>query len=76
MSPASSLPAAIATSQPIHNNPGCSSLSGALKIESDLGLRIAALFVILVGSTLGALFPVLARNSLLVNRKIPHAVFE
>jgi zinc transporter 1/2/3 len=30
--------------------------------DSDLGLRVGALFVILIGSTLGALFPVLASS--------------
>ncbi|KAJ7686711.1 ZIP zinc transporter-domain-containing protein [Mycena rosella] len=38
------------------------SLAGSIASPSDLGLRVAALFVILAGSTLGALFPVLATS--------------
>lgn len=39
-----------------------------------MSLRIAAIFVILVGSTAGALFPVLARRSSWLH--VPKGVFE
>ena len=43
--------------------------------DTFFGLRIASIFVILVTSTFGALFPVLARRSRLRN-VIPHSAFE
>jgi hypothetical protein len=39
--------------------PGCILSSGSQPHKSYLGLRVAALFIILVGSTFGALLPVL-----------------
>lgn len=42
--------------------------------DSFLGLRIASVFVILVGSTLGALFPVVAKRSSWLH--VPKSIFE
>lgn len=42
--------------------------------DTLLGLRVAAIFVILVGSSCGALFPVLARRSSWLH--VPKSVFE
>ncbi|KAJ7512706.1 ZIP zinc/iron transport family [Mycena galericulata] len=67
--------AATQTSLVIHSKHRCDSLVGTSN-TSDLGLRIAALFVIFVGSTLGALFPVLARRCVVRKRQIPDAVFD
>jgi solute carrier family 39 (zinc transporter), member 1/2/3 len=39
-----------------------------------MGLRIASIFVILIGSSLGALFPILARRASWL--KVPRSVFE
>ena len=50
----------------------CGSGGGANDFTS---LRIAAIFIVLVGSSFGALFPVFARRSRLKN-VIPKAVFE
>lgn len=42
--------------------------------DSDFNLRVAAIFVILVGSCSGALFPVLAKRSSWLH--VPKSVFE
>ncbi|KAF8202190.1 ZIP-like iron-zinc transporter [Pholiota molesta] len=42
--------------------------------DSDLNLRVAAIFVILVGSSSGALFPVLAKRSSWLH--VPKSVFD
>ena len=42
--------------------------------DSSFGLRIASVFIILVGSTSGALFPVLAKRSTWLN--VPKPIFE
>ena len=42
--------------------------------DSSFGLRIASVFIILVGSTSGALFPVLAKRSSWLH--VPKPVFE
>ena len=42
--------------------------------DSSFGLRIASVFIILVGSTSGALFPVLAKRSSWLN--VPKPIFE
>ena len=42
--------------------------------DAYLGLRIASVFIILVGSTFGALFPVLAKRAKWLT--IPKSVFE
>ncbi len=44
--------------------------------RSDTGLRIASIFIILVGSLAGALFPVLARRSKYLSKHIPQRVFD
>ncbi|KAI0741302.1 ZIP zinc/iron transport family [Daedaleopsis nitida] len=44
--------------------------------RSDTGLRIASIFIILIGSLAGALFPVLARRNKWLNQRIPHRVFD
>ena len=50
----------------------CSSLHA---VEHDyMNLRIAAIFIILIGATGGALFPVLARRSKWLH--VPKSVFE
>ncbi|KAK0467205.1 Zinc/iron permease [Desarmillaria tabescens] len=49
----------------------CGSGGGA---DSYFGLRVAAIFIILVGSSFGALFPVLARRSSWLH--VPTAVFD
>jgi solute carrier family 39 (zinc transporter), member 1/2/3 len=49
----------------------CGSGGGA---DTYHGLRIASVFIILVGSTFGALFPVLARRTSWLH--VPKAVFE
>ncbi|KAI0060637.1 ZIP-like iron-zinc transporter [Artomyces pyxidatus] len=49
----------------------CGSGGGA---HTYTGLRIASVFIIWAGSSFGALFPVLARRSSLVN--VPHSVFD
>ncbi|KIY66849.1 ZIP-like iron-zinc transporter [Cylindrobasidium torrendii FP15055 ss-10] len=49
----------------------CGSGGGA---DNMLGLRIASIFIILVGSTSGALFPVLAKNSSWLH--VPKSVFD
>ncbi|TFK26229.1 ZIP zinc/iron transport family [Coprinopsis marcescibilis] len=52
--------------------------SGSCEFEAEehdyMSLRIAAVFVLLVGSTLGALFPVIARRASFIH--IPKAVFD
>ena len=49
--------------------------SGVHAVEHDyMNLRIAAIFIILIGSTGGALFPVLARRSKWLH--VPKSVFE
>ena len=50
----------------------CGSGGGA---DTYFGLRIASIFIILIGSTFGATFPVIARRSRLKN-VIPGSVFE
>lgn len=42
--------------------------------DAFLGLRIASIFVIYIGSSCGALFPVLARRSKFIN--VPKSLFE
>lgn len=42
--------------------------------DAFLGLRIASVFIIWAGSSFGAVFPVLARQSTLVN--VPKWLFE
>ncbi|KAK0189100.1 Zinc/iron permease [Armillaria mellea] len=49
----------------------CGSGGGA---DTFFGLRVASIFIILVGSTFGALFPVLAKNSSWLH--VPKSVFE
>lgn len=44
--------------------------------NTDTGLRVASLFVILITSLLGALFPVLARRTKWLSRRIPTYVFD
>ncbi|KAI0730933.1 ZIP zinc/iron transport family [Earliella scabrosa] len=44
--------------------------------HTDTGLRIAAIFIILVGSLAGALFPVLAKKTKWVGERIPQPVFD
>ncbi len=51
--------------------PNCGSGGGA---DTFFGLRVASIFIILVGSTFGALFPVLAKNSSWLH--VPKSVFE
>ncbi|KIY45790.1 ZIP-like iron-zinc transporter [Fistulina hepatica ATCC 64428] len=48
--------------------------SASRQPDSYLGLRIASIFVIMVGSMAGALFPVLARRSSVLN--VPKPVFD
>ncbi|KAF9006007.1 ZIP-like iron-zinc transporter [Cyathus striatus] len=50
----------------------CGSVDG--RTDTLLGLRIAAIFIILVGSTSGALFPVLAKRSKWL--RVPNGIFE
>ncbi|KAK7687619.1 hypothetical protein QCA50_008833 [Cerrena zonata] len=40
------------------------------------GLRVASIFIILIGSMFGALFPVLARRSRWLSSRIPRGVFD
>ncbi|KAI0076574.1 ZIP-like iron-zinc transporter [Panus rudis PR-1116 ss-1] len=40
------------------------------------GLRVASIFIILIGSMFGALFPVLARRSKWLSARIPHGLFD
>jgi len=42
--------------------------------DNFLGLRIASVFIILIGSLAGALFPIVARRSSMI--KIPKILFE
>ncbi|KAK0501466.1 Zinc/iron permease [Armillaria luteobubalina] len=49
----------------------CGSGGGA---DTFFGLRVASIFIILVGSTCGALFPVLAKNSSWLH--VPKSVFD
>lgn len=49
----------------------CGSGGGA---DNFFALRIASIFIVLVGSMSGALFPVLARRTRWLN--VPHAVFD
>ncbi|PBK72519.1 ZIP zinc/iron transport family [Armillaria solidipes] len=51
--------------------PNCGSGGGA---DTFFGLRVASIFIILVGSTFGALFPVLAKNSSWLH--VPKFVFD
>lgn len=44
--------------------------------DSNLHLRIASIFVILVGSMFGALFPVLARRTRWLSAAVPKGVFD
>ena len=44
--------------------------------RSDTGLRIASIFIILVGSLAGALFPVLTRRTKWLSKRVPQPVFE
>ncbi|KAK0239072.1 ZIP-like iron-zinc transporter [Armillaria nabsnona] len=63
-------------SSPMHiltrdDAPNCGSGGGA---DTFFGLRVASIFIILVGSTFGALFPVLAKNSSWLH--VPKSVFD
>jgi len=49
----------------------CSPGGGA---DTYFGLRVGSIFIVLVGSTFGALFPVLAKASSWL--KMPRAVYE
>jgi len=49
----------------------CGSGGGA---DDFLGLRIASVFIILIGSLAGALFPIVAKRSTMI--KIPQILFE
>ncbi len=51
--------------------PNCGSGGGA---DTWFGLRVASVFIILVGSIGGALFPVLIKNSTWLH--VPKSVFE
>ncbi|KAK0239067.1 ZIP-like iron-zinc transporter [Armillaria nabsnona] len=51
--------------------PNCGPGGGA---DTFFGLRVASIFIILVGSTFGALFPVLAKNSSWLH--VPKSVFD
>lgn len=42
--------------------------------DTYFGLRVGSIFIILFGSTFGALFPVLAKNSSWI--RVPKAVYE
>ena len=42
----------------------------------NIGLRIASVFIILIGSLLGALFPVFARRARWLSPHVPKSVFE
>ena len=44
--------------------------------RSYTGLRIASIFIILVCSMFGALFPVLARRTRYLSKRIPQPVFD
>lgn len=44
--------------------------------DEFFGLRVASIFIILIGSMFGALFPVLARRSRWLSSRIPHGVFD
>ncbi|KAF9007211.1 ZIP zinc/iron transport family [Cyathus striatus] len=48
--------------------------SGADNPDTFFGLRVASVFIILIGSTCGALFPVLARRSTFIN--VPPIAFD
>ena len=45
-------------------------------LDDLLGLRIASVFIILVGSMFGALFPVLAKRTRWLAPRIPKGVFD
>ncbi|RPD58926.1 ZIP zinc/iron transport family [Lentinus tigrinus ALCF2SS1-7] len=51
----------------------CGSGGGA---RTDTKLRIASIFIILVGSLAGALFPVLTRRTKWLSKRVPQPVFE
>ncbi|KAL4252037.1 ZIP transporter family protein [Abortiporus biennis] len=51
----------------------CGSGGGA---DTFLPLRIASVFIILVGSTFGALFPVLAKRTRWLDERMPKALFD
>ena len=44
--------------------------------RSDTGLRIASIFIVLAGSLFAALFPVLARRTKWLSKRIPAPVFD
>ena len=44
--------------------------------DSELSLRIASIFVILVGSSFGALFPVLSRRTKWLGSRVPKSAFD
>ena len=44
--------------------------------QGDLSLRVASIFVILAGSLLGALFPVLSRRTKWLGARVPKIVFD
>lgn len=44
--------------------------------DSNLSLRVASIFVILVGSSIGALFPVLTRRTKWLGSRVPKRAFD
>lgn len=44
--------------------------------QNDLALRVASVFVILAGSSLGALFPVLSRRTKWLGARVPKRAFD
>lgn len=44
--------------------------------STTFGLRIASVFIILIGSMFGASFPVLARRSKWLSPRVPQGVFD
>lgn len=44
--------------------------------DDFFGLRVASIFIILVGSLFGALFPVLAKRTKWLSSRIPNSLFD
>ena len=44
--------------------------------DEFFGLRVASIFIILIGSMFGALFPVLARRTKWLSSRVPHGLFD
>jgi solute carrier family 39 (zinc transporter), member 1/2/3 len=44
--------------------------------DSELSLRVVSIFVILVGSSFGALFPVLSRRTKWLSTRVPKRAFD